>query len=289
MTNLSMGHVQHLRQETGARIVDCKEALLAVNGNLEEAKEWLRKKGMASGAKKTQRVAGEGVIAVRAENGFGVLLEINCETDFVARSSDFQEFAYAVVDLAMEHKVSTLDELCELKTQRIPVKEKVLELAGKVGENVLLRRMATEWIDPGVVVPYTHSPLSVSLGKMGVLVALRSEGKADDLFEVGKKIAMHIAAANPHCISIDQVDEGVVLKERAFLLEQIQGDGRPPEILEKMVQGRLRKFFEMSVLEEQDFVCAPEKKVKTFLKEEEERLGKSIRVAHFVRFMLGSE
>ena len=288
MTKLSMGDIQYLRQETGAKIVDCKEALIAVNGDIEEAKEWLRKKGMASGAKKTERVAAEGVVAVLAKDGFGLLLEINCETDFVARSQGFQDFVYEVSEAAMEHQVSTLDELSALTIQSLPIKDKMLELAGKVGENIVLRRIATELIEPGVVVPYTHSPLNTSLGKMGVLVALHSEVNPTDLFEVGKKIAMHIAAANPQCVSIDQADETAVQKERKFLLEQVEGDARPPQVIEKMIEGRLRKFIETIVLEEQDFICDSGKKVKTFLQEEGTRLGGTIRVAHFVRFMLGS-
>jgi len=283
-----MGDIQHLRQETGAKIVDCKEALIASNGDIEEAKEWLRKKGMASGAKKTERVAAEGVVSVFAKDGFGLLLEVNCETDFVARSKGFQDFVYAMTQAAVEHQVSTIDELLELSLQSLPIKEIMLELAGKVGENIVLRRMVTEMIEPGVVVNYTHSPLNTGLGKMGVLVALHSEVNPSDLVEVGKKLAMHIAAANPQCVSIDQADETAVQKERKFLLEQVEGDTRPPQVIEKMIEGRLRKFLETIVLEEQDFICDSGKKVKLFLQEESARLGGTIRVAHFVRFMLGS-
>jgi elongation factor Ts len=285
---LSMGDIQYLRQETGAKIVDCKEALVASNGDIEEAKEWLRKKGMASGAKKTERVAAEGVVSVFAKDGFGLLIEVNCETDFVARSQGFQDFVYAITQAAVEHQVSTLDELLELNLQSLPIKERMLELAGKVGENIVLRRMVTELIEPGVVVHYTHSPLSTGLGKMGVLVALHSEVNPSDLVEVGKKLAMHIAAANPQCVSLDQADETAVAKERKFLLEQVEGDTRPPQVIEKIIEGRLRKFLETIVLEEQDFICDSGKKVKLFLQEESARLGGTIRVAHFVRFMLGS-
>lgn len=289
-TSISASLIQALRQDTGAKMMDCKHALQETQGDLEQAKDWLRKKGMASGAKKTERPASEGVVAVMARGGHGALLEVNCETDFVARTGDFQNLVREVLDAAFDQALHDIDALMGLNlTGGTTAKDKSLEIAGKLGENIVMRRLTRLAVNPGVVAAYTHSPLASAMGKIGVLVALESTADADALQDIGKKIAMHIAASAPAYISTDDVPEEDVAKERSFLVDQIQEKepGRPEDVVAKMVEGRLRKFLEDKVLLEQKFVCDGTKTVRQYVEEESKRLGAPIAVAAFERIVLG--
>lgn len=281
---ISIAQVQKLRQETGAGIVDCRKALDSTGGEMEEAREWLRKNGIASGLKKATRVAGDGVIGALARGTNGVILEVNSETDFVARSDDFKRFVAGTLEQALAHNVISLEDLLPL------AQESALALAGKVGENVVLRRVARVSVSQGVVVSYIHG----SSGKIGVLVALESSGKAVELHEVGKKIAMHIAASHPQYCTIDQVPEAVIRKEREFLSEQASDLLNSPVQAKvngglRQVEAGMRKFFQTTVLEQQSFVFDSEIKVEDFLSQESTRLGCSIAIVQFVRFALGTE
>lgn len=286
---ISASQIQKLRQLTGAKMMDCKNALQEVQGDIEAAKEWLRKKGMASGAKKTERPASEGVIAVIADQSKGAVLEINCETDFVARTDDFQNFVREVLHQGFKANSKTISDVMTLSISGETVQEKTLGVAGKLGENIVLRRLHSLSVDQGVVVPYTHGPIVSGMGKIGVLVGLESAVSSEELMPIGKKLAMHIAACTPSYIDTPDVPAEAIEKERTFLSDQYKEMGRPEEVIGKMVEGGIRKFVEDKVLLEQKFVCDAGKTVRQFLKEEGERLGSAIKVAGFIRLMLGSE
>lgn len=286
---ISTALIQQLRNETGAGIVDCKNALVEKNGDLTAAQEWLRIKGISKACKKSGRSVGEGVIEVSAVGGFGVIVEINSETDFVARSNDFQNLVINTVEKAINNQITSLNALAEFPLEKGTISDYVLQVAGKVGENVLLRKFAAVSVCLGVVASYLHSPSGPSLGKIGVLLALQSEACVKSLEEIGKKIAMHVAAANPQYINRLQVSQEAIRREQAVLTEQAATSGKPQAVIEKMVEGRLEKFLEDIVLEEQDFILQPGTKIKDFLKAEAERLGSPIVITEMICFRLGKE
>jgi elongation factor Ts len=219
------------------------------------------------------------------QDGYGVIIEMNSETDFVARNQDFQDLVQEVLSTAVSHKVDALEPLLSTVFGKDTLKERILEIAGKVGENLILRRISFLSVDPGVVVSYIHSPSGT--GRVGVLLALNSGADPKELYALGKKIAMHIAASNPVYIRSSEVPVEVIARERAVLSEQAASSGRPEAVIEKMVEGRLQKFFSEIALEEQDFICEPGKKVKEILQDEEKKLGTSIQVTGMVRYALG--
>ena len=292
----SMDVLKQLREETLAPFGACKKALTESGGDLSAAMDWLRKNGVLVGGKKTDRLASEGAIAADCVGGFGALIEISSETDFVARGDRFKGLISSVLGVAMARSETAVDRLFEhpfdsKDHKRGTIGECVLELAGTIGENIVLRRLVALNVNPGVVVSYIHQsfPGTPNIGTLGVLVALESEANEDDLKALGKNLAMHIAFTRPHCVSINEVSPAVLEKEKKFLQDQIQeqsGD-RPAEVQVKMVEGRLRKFFETIVLEEQDYGRDSGKTVKEFLKQEGERLGKSIRIVGFACAKLG--
>jgi elongation factor Ts len=292
----SIDVLKQLREETLAPFGACKKALTESGGDLSLAMDWLRKNGALVGAKKTDRLASEGAIAADCVGGFGALIEISSETDFVARGDQFKGMVSSILGVAMARSEMAADRLLDHpfdseNHKRGTIGECILELAGTIGENIVLRRLAALNVDPGVVVSYIHQsfPGTPNIGTLGVLVALESEANEDELKDLGKNLAMQIAFTKPHCVSIDKVAPLVLEKEKKFLQDQIQeqsGD-RPAEVQVKMVEGRLRKFFETIVLEEQDYVRDSEKTVKEFVKQEAERLGKPIRIAGFAYAKLG--
>jgi elongation factor Ts len=288
MAEVSAALVKELREKTGAGMMDCKRALAETAANLEDAIDWLRKKGLSAAAKKAGRIAAEGLIAVAASGGRGAVVEVNAETDFVARNESFQKFAATVGAIALD----AAGDLEQIKSAPYPgtgrnVGEELTHMVATIGENMSLRRAAALTASPGVVASYVHNALAPGLGKIGVLVALESAAAPDKLLALGRQLAMHVAAANPQTTEIADVDPAAVDRERNILAEQARASGKPEEIIAKMVEGRLRKFYEDVVLLEQTYVIDGESKVRAAVQIAAKELGAPVRVAGFVRYALG--
>jgi elongation factor Ts len=287
MAEITASLVKELRDKTGAGMMDCKKALTETSGDIEAAVDWLRKKGLAAAAKKAGRVAAEGLVAVAASGSRGAVLEVNAETEFVARNDQFQAFASAAAEVAL----SVGGDLEKTKVAAFPgggtVADKLTNLVATIGENMSLRRSASLSVPAGVVVSYIHNAVAPGLGKIGVLVALESSGGTDRLSALGKQIAMHVAAANPSALDIGSVDPAALERERAILSEQAAASGKPAQVIEKMVEGRLRKFYEETVLLEQVFVVDGESRVKDVVAAAANELGTSVKLAGFLRYALG--
>jgi elongation factor Ts len=288
MAEITAALVKELREVSGAGMMDCKKALVENNGDMDASVDWLRKKGLAAAAKKSGRVAAEGLVGVIAEGKEGALVEVNCETDFVARNEQFQAFVGAVTKLAL----GADGDVEALKTRQMPgenltVAEKLTQLVATIGENMLLRRAAKVSVSDGVVVAYMHNSIAPNLGKIGVLVGLESSGDKAKLAALGKQIAMHVAATNPQALTIDAVDPAALERERSVLAEQAKASGKSAEIIGKMVEGRLRKYYEEVVLLEQAFVMDPDSRVKQVVEKTAKELGAPIAVVGYVRMALG--
>jgi elongation factor Ts len=288
MTTISATLVKELRDKTGAGMMDCKTALTENKGDLEQAVDWLRKKGLSKAAKKADRVAAEGLIGVAVNGTKGVVVEVNSETDFVARNELFQAFVRTVGTLAVgaSNDVEVLKEAPYPGTGRTVAGE-LTELVARIGENLVLRRAQRLAVKAGVVASYIHNFLAPGLGKIGVLVALESDAAEGALAALGRQLAMHVAAANPLYLDIAAVPAAALERERAVLREQAQITGKTEAIVERMVEGRLRKFYEESVLLEQVFVIDGETRVGKIVEAAAKEAGAAIRVAGFVRFALG--
>jgi elongation factor Ts len=288
MAEITAALVKELREKTGAGMMDCKRALGESSGDLEAAVDWLRKKGLAAAAKKAGRIAAEGLVGVATRGAVGAVFEVNCETDFVARNDMFQQFVRRVTELAL--KVG--DDLGTLGATGFPstgrtVAEELMHMIATLGENMALRRARRFEVKEGVVHAYVHNALAPGLGKIGVLVALESRADAAKLGPVAKQLAMHVAAAKPDYLDIASVDGAALERERNVLREQARASGKPEAIIEKMVEGRLRKFYEEVVLLEQTYVIDGETRVTKVLDAAAKELGAPVRVAGFVRFALG--
>ena len=287
MADITAALVKELRQKTGAGMMDCKNALTETGGNLEESVDLLRKKGITAAEKKAGRVAAEGLVGVIAEGTLGALVEVNSETDFVARNETFQDFVIKVTRLALD----TGGDLEALGAANYPggasVKEALTELVAKIGENLGLRRSGLLQVSQGVVAAYVHNQAAPGLGKIGVLVALESAGDADKLAAFGRHLAMHVAAAAPQVVSAEDVDTTALERERNILAEQARASGKPEEIVEKMVQGRLRKYYEEICLLDQTFVIDTESKVRQAIEAAGSDAGAPIAVTGFHRFQIG--
>ena len=287
MAEITANLVKELREKSGAGMMDCKKALKETNGSLEEAVDWLRTKGLASAAKKAGRVASEGLVGITTLGSKGAMVEVNSETDFVARNDDFKSFVSNITDLA--RKAGDLDAL---KATAYPgedrnVEEQLTHMIATVGENMALRRMSVLSVDSGIIASYMHNAISDGVGKIGVLVALQSEGDAEKLNALGKQIAMHIAAAAPQSLSSDDLSQEVVERERQILIDQARDTGKPEEIIEKMVEGRVRKFYEEVCLLQQTFVVDGENKISAVIEKAAQDLGCSVCITSFSRFALG--
>lgn len=287
MTQITAGQVKELRDKTGAGMMDCKKALTETAGDFEGAVDWLRKKGLAAAAKKAGRTAAEGLIGLALDGPRGALVEVNSETDFVARNEQFQAFVRSAAELALDAG-GDIDALAQAGTPGGgTLAEEVTRLVGTIGENLILRRSAALSVDQGVVAGYIHNQAAPGLGKIGVLVALKSAGDAAALADLGKKLAMHVAAAAPAAIDKDGVDPALLDREREILAEQARAAGKPEEIVAKMVEGRLRKYYEDVCLLEQTYVIDGETKVAKVLEQTAKDLGSEIAVTGMVRFLLG--
>lgn len=288
MAEISAALVKELREKTGAGMMDCKKALAANEGNLEEAVDWLRKKGLAAAAKKSSRVAAEGLVAVATSGTAGAVVEVNAETDFVARNDKFQAFASTVAGIALAGS----GDVEALKQAAYPnaahaVQDELTSLIATIGENMNIRRSAKLSVGSGVVMSYVHSAIVPGLGKIGVLVALESTGDQAKLAELAKQLAMHVAAARPDALDIGDVDTAALDRERNILADQARASGKPEDIIAKMVEGRLRKYYEEVVLLEQIYVIDGESKVRKVVEAAAKTVGAPVKVAGFVRFALG--
>jgi elongation factor Ts len=280
--------VKDLRDKTGAGMMDCKAALKETEGDMEAAIDWLRAKGLAKAAKKAGRVAAEGLIGLAADAKQAALVEVNSETDFVARNDTFQTMASGIAQAALATK-GDLDKLAKAKFPggSTSVADTIKAMIGTIGENMALRRTAYLAAKNGAVASYMHNVMAPGLGKIGVIVALESTGDAEQLKTFGKQVAMHIAAANPQAVDIDSLDKSVIERERAVLTEQAKESGKPAPVIEKMVEGRLRKFHEEVVLLAQAFVHDPETTVAKAVAAAEKAAGAPIKITGFYRFALG--
>jgi len=288
MGQVTAALVKELREKTGAGMMDCKKALSENDGDVEVATDWLRKKGLAAAAKKAGRLASEGLIGVQVESTRGALVEINSETDFVARNDDFQSLVRSVTALAPEANGDGERLIAmEVPGSGRSVTDEVTQAIATIGENINFRRTAAVEIDQGAIGSYVHGQLSPGLGKIGVLVGLRSAGDKAELEALGKQLAMHVAAARPQSVSVDRLDAETISRERAIHADQAKASGKPDDIVEKIVDGRMRKFYEEAVLLEQVFVVDTDLKVKEAIDRVAEKIGSSIVVTDFVRFALG--
>ncbi|MBE6443947.1 MAG: elongation factor Ts [Alphaproteobacteria bacterium] len=288
MTEITAAKVKELRELTSAGMLDCKKALVEANGNMDEAVDWLRKKGLASAAKKASRIAAEGLVSIYVEGNKGAIAEVNSETDFVAKNDLFQDYVSDAAKVAL----AAAGEICDMKSFHCPkcnktFEERLTDLIAKIGENMNLRRAAMLEVNNGVIASYLHNACGSNLGKIGVLVALESNADKEKLEELGKHIAMHIAASSPLFLDVASVDTASIEHEKAIFAEQAKASGKPENIIEKMVEGRVRKYFDEVVLEEQAYIMDPDKKVKQVIADVAKELGTDIKLTNYVRFKLG--
>ncbi len=279
--------VKELREKSGAGMMDCKKALGETNGDMDAAIDWLRTKGLATAAKKSGRVASEGLVAIAVEGTSGAVVELNAETDFVARNTEFQDFARSLSGLALAAgDLDTLRAATYPDTGRT-VEEELTQKIATIGENMTLRRMERLSVSSGAVVSYMHNATADGLGRIGVLVALESAADEAALQGLGKQLAMHIAATSPASLSVEDLDKDAVQRERDVLIEQAKASGKPQEIAEKMVEGRMKKYYQEVVLLEQTSVIDGETRIADVITKAGKDAGADIAMTAFVRFNLG--
>lgn len=289
MSSISAETIKNLRETTGAGMMDCKKALEATAGNLEEAIDWLRKKGLSNAAKKAGRVAAEGLVVVATSGNAGAAIELNSETDFVARNEKFQALAASIAKVALEHKCGDVEKLKALPFPNTGrnVGEEVTAAIGTIGENMTLRRADFLSVSKGVVASYIHNAIAPSMGKIGILVGVETEADKSAAEQLGKQIAMHTAAARPEALNVADLSPASIERERAVFKEQAASSGKPEAVIEKMVEGRLRKFYEEAVLNEQVFVVDGKTKIADVVEAAAKAAGKPIKLTAFTRFQLG--
>jgi len=288
MAEITASLVKELREKTGAGMMDCKKALNEVAGDLEKAVDWLRTKGLSAASKKAGRVAAEGLVGVAANGTRGAVVEVNSETDFVGRNEQFQKFVGAVTKLALDNG----GDLAKVAASPFPgsardVQGELTNMIATIGENMSLRRAASLSVSDGVVVAYTHNAVAPDLGKIGVLVALESEGDKARLAGLAKQLAMHVAATNPQSLTVAELDQAAIERERGVLAEKASQAGKTADIVAKMVEGGLRKFHQEVVLLEQAFVIDGKTKVSKVVDDAAKQVGAPVRLAGFLRFALG--
>ena len=286
MANISAQMVKELRESTGAGMMDCKSALAENNGDMEAAIDWLRKKGLSKAAKKAGRVAAEGLVGLKVAGVKGVVVELNSETDFVARNDLFQGLVAMIADVALTAGTD-LAAINAAKAGSITVADAIAETIAKIGENMTLRRAAMLSVGQGAIGAYVHNSVSEGLGKIGVLVALESAGKADELASLGRMVAMHVAATNPQAVDPSGLDPAVVAREKDVLADKFKAQGKPANVIDKIVESGLKTYYKEVCLLEQPFVHDPAKTVAQALKEAEGKVGAPIKVTGFVRYALG--
>jgi len=284
--NISASMVKELRDKTGAGMMDCKAALSETGGDLETAVDWLRKKGLAKAAKKAGRVAAEGLIGVAVAGNKGVLVEVNSETDFVARNDLFQGLAKMIADVALDTGAD-VQKILAGKVGSITVADAIADTIAKVGENMTLRRAAGLSIGKGVVGSYMHNSPGDGLGRIGVIVGLESNGNVDELKALGRQVAMHVASANPQAVDAAGLDAATIERERNVLAEKAKAQGKPANVVDKIVESGLKTYYKEVCLLDQPFIFDDKKTVAQALKESEGKVAAPIKVTGFVRYALG--
>jgi len=284
--NITAAMVKELRDKTGAGMMDCKTALIETNGDMEAAVDWLRKKGLAKAAKKAGRLAAEGLIGVAVKDGKGVLVEVNSETDFVARNDLFQGLVKMIANVALEVG-DNVDNINAHKAGSLTIADSIAESIAKIGENMTLRRATSLSVGKGVIANYMHNSVSDGLGKIGVIVAMESNGKGDELAKVGRMIAMHVAASNPQAVDSAGLDVKVVAREKEVMAEKFKAQGKPANMIDKIVESGLKTFYKEVCLVDQAYIHDPAKNVAQALKEAEATVGAPVKVSGFVRYALG--
>jgi len=287
MAEITAATVKELRERTGAGMMDCKKALGETQGEMEAAIDWLRAKGLAAAAKKAGRTAAEGLVGVAVEAKRGAVVEVNSETDFVAKNEQFQDFVRTVTGLALQGSGNVEGILAAQWPEGGTVEEKLTANISTIGENQALRRSAVLQVSDGVVVSYVHNAVKPGLGKIGVLVALEGEGDKEQLTTLGKQLAMHIAAASPLALRGEELDPSLIERERAIASEKAAESGKPAEIVAKMVEGAMAKFRKENALMSQLFVMDTKTKVEDVIAAEAKRTGSAISLNAYVRFQLG--
>jgi elongation factor Ts len=287
MAEITAATVKELRERTGAGMMDCKKALGETGGDMEAAIDWLRTKGLAAAAKKAGRTAAEGLVGVAVSGSRGAVVEVNSETDFVAKNEQFQEFVRTVAELALTGSGNVEGLAAAAWPTGGTVQEKLTSNIATIGENQSLRRAAVLQVNDGVVVSYVHNAVAAGLGKIGVLVALESAGDKSRLEGLGKQLAMHIAAANPMALTGEELDPSLINRERGIAMEKASESGKPANIVEKMVEGAIAKFRKENALLSQLFVMDNKTKVEDVVKAEAKNAGASIELKAYVRFQLG--
>jgi elongation factor Ts len=286
MANITAQMVKELRERTGAGMMDCKAALQETNGDIEQAVDLLRKKGLAKAAKKAGRIAAEGLIGLAVEGTKGVLVEVNSETDFVARNDLFQGLVKMIANVALT--VGTdVEKIKAAKVGTITIAEAIADTIAKIGENMTLRRASSLSVGTGVIASYVHNAVEEGLGKIGVLVALESTGKADELKRFGRMVAMHVAASNPQSVDPSGLGADVVRREKEVLADKYKAQGKPANVVDKIVESGLKTFYKEVCLLDQAYIHEPDKSVSQAIKEAEGKVGGPIKVTGFVRYALG--
>ncbi|ACT59404.1 translation elongation factor Ts [Hirschia baltica] len=289
MAAITAALVKDLREKTGAGMMDCKKALTENDGDVDAAIDWLRAKGLSKAAKKEGRVAADGLVGVAVEGTVGAVVEVNAETDFVARNETFQEAVAGIAKaaIAVNGDVEALAASAAVDGGEGSIADQLKRMVAKIGENMSLRRSASVTVDKGAVASYIHSATADGLGKIGVVVGLESEGNTDVLLEVGRKVAMHIAATNPLAAVKEELDPVAVERERQVLTEQARESGKPEAVIEKMIEGRIRKFYQEVVLVEQTFVMDPDLTVGQFIENAGKEAGAPVALKGFAMLRLG--
>jgi elongation factor Ts len=286
MANISAQMVKELRDITGAGMMDCKAALGETSGNVQAAVDWLRTKGLLKAAKKAGRVAAEGLIGIMLKGPKGVMVEVNSETDFVARNDLFQGLVLMIADVALDAGTD-VERIKAAKAGSLTVADSIAETIAKVGENMSLRRAAELSVGKGVVGGYVHNSVSEGLGKMGVLIGLESAGKTEELAELARLLAQHVAAANPQAVDAASLDPAAIAREKTVLAEKAKEQGKPANVIDKIVEGGLKAFYKEVCLLDQGYIREEKKSVGQVLKEAEAKVGAPIKVKGFVRYLLG--
>jgi elongation factor Ts len=286
MATITAALVKELRESTGAGMMDCKAALTETGGDMQAAQDWLRKKGLSKAAKKAGRVAADGLIGALTKAGKGVLVEVNSETDFVARNEQFQGLVKMIAQVAAD--VGTdIERIKAAKVGSVTVGTAIADAIATIGENMTLRRAAVLVVGQGVVSSYVHNAVTDGLGKMGVIVALESAGKADELAPLGRQLAMHVAAANPLALDPAGLDPQIVKREKDVLADKYRQQGKPENVIEKIVESGLKTFYKEVCLLEQAFIHDSGKSVAQAVKEAEGKIGARVKITGFVRYALG--
>jgi|SRR5437899_732918 len=286
MANITAQMVKELRERTGAGMMDCKAALQETGGEMEKAVDLLRKKGLAKAAKKAGRVAAEGLIGIKVEGQKGVVVEVNSETDFVARNELFQGLVKMIANVALTAGAD-VEKILAAKVGSISVAEAIAETIAKIGENMSLRRATCLSVGNGVIASYVHNSVDEGLGKIGVIVALEAPGKADELARFGRMVAMHIAASNPQAIDAPALDPDVIRREKEVLADKYKAQGKPANVIDKIVESGLKTFYKEVCLLDQSFIHEPDKSVSQAIKDAAGKVGGPIRVTGYVRYALG--